>query len=179
MKGPYDVEQQKAIPKLAGDINAYGDKMEMVVHLGDIKSGGDDCNNSYYEYVRDDYFGLFETPVVLTIGDNEWTDCHRESAGQYNPIERLSTLRTIFFPTISGASGGKRSARLETQALQSPYGDFVENNMWHRSTAIFATFHCVGSNNDREPWSGLPDDDLTDTRVKFYRLRDEANAAWL
>lgn len=149
------------------------------MHVGDIKTGSDLCNDSYFQYVKDDYFGLFEAPVLLTPGDNEWTDCHREAAGRYNPLERLAKLRTLFFPTINGASGGQREARLETQALHSPYGDFVENNMWQESTALFATFHCVGSNNNRRPWSDLPDGDFPDARVASYTLRDKANVAWL
>lgn len=178
-KGPYGTEQQEYIPKLVSDINSYGDKIKIAVHVGDIKGGGDLCNDSYFQYVKDDYFGIIDAPVLLTPGDNEWTDCHREGAGGYNPLERLAKLRSLFFPTINRASGGMREARLDSQALHSPYGDFVENNMWQESTALFATFHCVGSNNDRVPWSGLPEGDFTDARVASYTLRDAANVAWL
>ena len=35
-------------------------------------------------------FPAVADPVVYTPGDNEWTDCHRASAGGYLPTERLA-----------------------------------------------------------------------------------------
>jgi len=38
-------------------------------------------------------FETFEAPLIFVPGDNEWTDCHRQNNGSYDPIERLE----IFF----------------------------------------------------------------------------------
>ena len=35
-------------------------------------------------------FNNFEAPFIYTPGDNEWTDCHRENNGSFDPIERLT-----------------------------------------------------------------------------------------
>ena len=44
--------------------------------------------------------------VVLTPGDNEWTDCHRVAAGEYQPLERLAKLREVFYPVPGMTIGG-------------------------------------------------------------------------
>ena len=43
------------------------------------------------------FFSLFESPLIYTPGDNEWTDCHRRSNGGYDPLERLGRLRDVLF----------------------------------------------------------------------------------
>src|SRR2546422_8583590 len=36
-------------------------------------------------------------PVILTPGDNDWSDCHRAVPKGFDPAERLAELREMFF----------------------------------------------------------------------------------
>ncbi len=137
------------------------------IHVGDIKSGGSRCSDEAFAAVRK-VFDAFEQPLIYTPGDNEWTDCHRRSCGQYDPLERLARLRTMFFATEQ--SLGMRKLMLQSQASQPGFGKFVENRRWSVGKVSFVTLHLVGSNNNWQP--ELPS-------VSEYAARDEANIAWL
>lgn len=130
-------------------------------------------------YIKRDYFNKISVPVMYTPGDNEWTDCHRVSNGQFNPLERLYKLRSLFFSIHSGASGGKRKLAVTSQGTQSPFEKYVENAIWQEEAVVFGTIHIVGSLNDRIPWLGLEDGDRTDDRVDEYTDRDEAAIKWI
>ena len=137
------------------------------IHVGDIKSGGSLCSDETFAVVRR-LFDEFEQPLVYTPGDNEWTDCHRRSCGQYDPLERLDKLRTMFF--ANEYSFGKRKLALQSQASQAGFGKYVENRRWSVGKVSFVTLHLVGSNNNWQP--ELPS-------VSEYAARDDANIAWL
>ena len=66
------------------------------VHVGDIKSSSTPCNDDYFQKIYN-YFEQFQRPLIYTPGDNEWTDCHRKDAGSFDPRERLSKVREMFF----------------------------------------------------------------------------------
>lgn len=137
------------------------------IHVGDIKSGGSVCSDEAFDTVRK-LFDEFDQPLVYTPGDNEWTDCHRRSCGQYDPLERLARLRTLFFSTDQ--SLGRRKLTLQSQSAQPGFGKFVENRRWHVGKVSFVTLHLVGSNNNWQP--ELPS-------VSEFTGREEANIAWL
>jgi hypothetical protein len=115
-------------------------KPDFMVHLGDIKGGGAPCTEEAYRAVLE-ILQRSEPPLIYTPGDNEWTDCRRPSAGGYDPAERLSVLRHIFFP--AGRSLGRHPIAVDQQA--PPY---VENRRWRIGETVFATLHVVGSNNN-------------------------------
>ncbi len=128
---------------LIAEINRL--RPDFAVHVGDIKSGGAPCTDEAYRTV----FQLLERsepPLLYTPGDNEWTDCRRKSAGSYDPEERLSLLRRIFFP--SARSLGSRPIALETQFGEPGFSEFVEHRRWRIGEVVFATLHVVGSNNN-------------------------------
>ncbi|PVV25022.1 MAG: hypothetical protein B6D74_04100, partial [gamma proteobacterium symbiont of Ctena orbiculata] len=85
-------------------------------------------------------------PFIYTPGDNEWTDCHRVNAGEYQPLERLARLREIFFTNPGVTIGGKPMA-VESQAFVPGFEEFPENVRWSKSDIMFAAVHVVGSNN--------------------------------
>jgi len=58
------------------------------IFIGDTKSGSTPCSDEY-NLIVEGYFKKFNSPLLYSPGDNEWTDCHRPSAGAYDPIERL------------------------------------------------------------------------------------------
>ena len=103
---PYTQAQLDAFPSWVEDINA-DPKVDLVVHLGDIKSGSTLCDDSYFTTIRGLFDG-FKDPLVYTPGDNEWTDCHRPNNGAYNPLERLTTLRGVFFSEPGVTLGGRK-----------------------------------------------------------------------
>jgi len=144
---PYGDAQIAAFPGRVDQLNADPD-VQLVAHLGDIKSGSSLCSDSYFSWVRTQ-FDRFADPLVYTPGDNEWTDCHRPSNGSYNPLERLAAVRTLFFPA-PGRTLGQHPIAVQSQAFQG----YPENVSYERSKVAFSAVHIVGSNNSLAPWTG-------------------------
>jgi Calcineurin-like phosphoesterase len=167
---PYSAAQLEAFPSWVDEINS-DPKVDLVVHLGDIKSGSTRCDDNYYATIRG-FFEAFKDPLVYTPGDNEWTDCHRVNNGQYNPLERLSALRTVFFPTPGVTIGGRKQHVI----AQSGY---PENVLWMQSKAVFAALHVVGSNNSLAPWSGLGLTSPTTEQLAEANGRIDAAISWV
>jgi hypothetical protein len=137
-----------------------------IVHVGDFKSGSSLCSTEYFERMQT-YFETFEPPFIYTPGDNEWTDCNRKAAGEYDPNERLAVLRKMFFG--SDKSFGKKKITLISQAKSTGFEKYVENNLWTYGGLQFATIHLVGSNNNFKE-SG---------ENQEFIDREMANLAWL
>jgi hypothetical protein len=139
------------------------------IHVGDFKSGSTLCSDEESK-VQLGHFGLFDSALVFTPGDNEWTDCHRANNGGYDPLERLQALRSVFFP--AGLSLGKSPLAVKNQSASMPaFANFVENLRWQHQDVVFATVHIVGSNNNFE---------ARDPRaVAEFFEREKANAAWI
>ncbi len=139
------------------------------IHVGDFKSGSTACSDEQFLLQRR-HFEQFRIPVVYTPGDNEWTDCHRKNNGGYDPLERLSKLRGLFFSPKT--SLGASPMPLESQSLALPsFSAYVENQRWVREKILFLTVHIVGSNNNFETR------DLK--AVEEFFERDRANRAWI
>ena len=144
---PYGADEIAAFPRNIAQINA-DPAVSLVVHLGDIKNGSTPCTDKYFSMIRDD-FDRFRDPLVYTIGDNEWTDCHRPNNGGYDPLERLAQVRSTFFDR-PGSTLGRRPLRVDSDAAAG----YPENVAWTRDRVAFASVHVVGSNNDLAPWTG-------------------------
>ncbi|MCB0390408.1 MAG: metallophosphoesterase [Bdellovibrionales bacterium] len=140
---------------------------DFVIHVGDIKGGADPCTNSYFLKVKE-LFNQFEMPLLYTPGDNEWTDCHRPTAGSMDPLDRLSFLRKTFF---SSMSLGKKKIPLSTQSQNPKFKKYIENYYFAYKKGLVASLHLVGSNNN------LRKDN--EAAVKEYHERQMANLAWL
>jgi hypothetical protein len=144
---PYGPAQIAAFPKVVQQINA-DPKVRLVSHLGDIKDGSSLCTDEYFGQVKTQ-FDKFADPFVYTIGDNEWTDCHRANNGAYNPLERLAKIRSLFFAQ-PGRTLGEHPAKVTSQAAQG----IPEDVQFSRADVAFAALHIVGSNNSMAPWTG-------------------------
>jgi len=162
---PYGDAQIATFPKAIKQINA-DPAVRLVDHLGDIKSGSSLCSDSYFAQIRAQ-FDTFVDPLVYTVGDNEWTDCHRVNNGAYNPLERLAKVRSVFFPR-SGYTLGRHSARVTSQASQG----FPENVRYTRGDVGFAALHIVGSNNGLSPWT----DNIDPTEQQSAEVRTRTAA---
>jgi hypothetical protein len=153
--------------RLIAAINKRGPAV--TIHVGDIKSGSTPCTDALLKEQLD-FLNSFEKALVYTPGDNEWTDCHRASAGQFDPLERLARLREMFFKAPQ--SLGKAPIPIERQSdLMPAYKDFVENSRFNKGGVQFATLHVVGSNNGLEP--------RDPAAASEFFSRDQANITWL
>jgi hypothetical protein len=128
---PYRDADIEKVDRLIGVINKL--KPAFSIHVGDIKSGAAPCTDADLERAIEQVNTL-EQPVVYAIGDNEWTDCHREIKGQrFNPRERLARLRALAF-SRPGKSLGKTPMQVESQAKLMPkYAEFVENQRFTKN----------------------------------------------
>lgn len=177
---PYGSDQVKLFDNVIDEIN--DDKsVKFVMHAGDIKSGGANCDDARF-IARYNQYQKFEKAFVYTPGDNEWTDCHRLSNGQYNPLERLAFLRTLFFSNPE-MSTGQNPIQLISQSAMPGYEKYVENVLFERKGVVFATLHVVGSNNDLRPWSGIDANDSYKNprvdRITEFRERQAAVLDWI
>lgn len=111
-----------------------------LVHVGDIKRGSAPCTDAALRRIADLFRGL-PVPVVYTPGDNEWTDCDRPAAGGFEPVERLATLRRLFYadPAV---------LRLQALGARHEDGGFPENYTFLHRGVLFATVHLVGLHNN-------------------------------
>lgn len=147
-------------------INALGPAFS--VHVGDIKSGSRPCTDRRLTRIRD-YFNDFNSALIYTPGDNEWTDCHRLSAGGWDPLDRLDLLRRTYFATAE--SHGKNPIRLTRQSDDKRFRKFVENARWDHGGVGFLTAHVVGSYNNAERRDAA-------ARAEF-KERDKASSTWI
>ncbi len=153
--------------------------LEFVLHVGDLKSSGEECSDRLLSS-RLQLLDACPHPLVLTPGDNDWTDC-RPSAAPWSaggPLERLHRLRSLAYRSPS--SLGRRALAL---AQQGTIDDAIalredvdrpprlpENASWRTGSLRFCTLHVVGSNNAPR---GTPELD------RAWLARQEANARWL
>ena len=146
---PYGAPPASDFPpfeRLVTAINKQSDLL-WVVHTGDMKSSAEDCSNELFRD-RLERFSRFKQPFIYTPGDNEWTDCHKVNAGEYEPLERLHRLRELFFAE-PGSTVGRQ---VESQSFTPGYETFVENLRWSQGGVIFTTLHVVGSQNGLAPF---------------------------
>lgn len=155
---PYSANQLAEFPALRREINRRK-RVEFAVHVGDIKNGRSPCTDAYFDSIKSE-FDQFSKPLLFTPGDNEWTDCHRFTAGAYDPLERLAKLRDVFFSNPT-SSLGANPYTVESQGVLSQRAQ-VENQLWTQPGVVFASVHVVGSRNGTEPWFG---DDPTGTKA--------------
>jgi hypothetical protein len=166
---PYG-DKAKTYPKFNSLIDAINArKPAFAIHVGDFKSGSSPCSDAMFQE-QIDFMNKFEAPLIYTPGDNEWTDCHRESMGKFDPLERLAKLRAMFF--TGPQSLGKTKMTIERQSdLMAEHKIFVENARFDKGGIQFVTLHVVGSNNGLEPRDRKAANEFFD--------RDLANLAWL
>ncbi|MBI2316827.1 MAG: hypothetical protein HYU75_07400, partial [Betaproteobacteria bacterium] len=140
---PYSETEEAELELVIGEINL--EDLTFVVHVGDIKNGRSRCTDRLFEQ-RKAIFQRIRHPFVLVPGDNEWTDCHRASAGGYDPLERLEALRRVFH--AGDRSLGERSMLLERQSSDPRFTQYRENVRWIFGNILFAAINVPGSNNN-------------------------------
>lgn len=172
---PYNAKQKNEFNKLTKEINAT--ELAFVIHVGDFAFDGigwtkatkglPPCADNTYE----DRLALaqnFKHPFIFTPGDNDWTDCHRAKPHAFDPVERLSQLRQIFFQDEK--SLGQGTLDLVRQSRDKEYSRFRENVRWTAANVLFVTLHMVGSNNNLGRSSKMDEE---------FEERNTANLVWL
>ena len=159
---PYTDEEEGWFLGLIEALNA-DQSLAFVVHDGDFKSGRSPCTDELFNR-RHAQFQSVAHPLIFIFGDNEWTDCHREEAGKYEPVERLNKLREIF--TSGNESLGKRTLWLSRQGDDPRHKKFRENVRWTYRAILFVGLNVPGSYNNI-------------AQKQEYKERNAANGAWL
>jgi hypothetical protein len=142
-------------------------RVRFVVHIGDFKAAATPCSDELFAERRR-MFDASPVPFVFVPGDNEWTDCHRASAGGHDPIERLAKLRALFYP--DDQSLGRQKLRLARQSADARFGAYRENARWLMGGIVFVTLNVPGSNNNLGRNAAMDAE---------HAARMAANFAWL
>lgn len=158
--------------------------LQFVLHVGDIKSSVERCDDGLLSS-RLEMLGQCAHPLILTPGDNEWTDCNRSLApwAAGGRLERLDWLRRQVYGQAQSL-GLRRMALTqqgpyaprppehngETGALPPQTPRLPENLRWRVGSLQFCTLHVVGSNNAPR---------RTPELAQAWSMRQEANGAWL
>jgi hypothetical protein len=173
---PYSKLEEQQFANLIAVINSK--ELAFVVHVGDMQLDSRNynanasrvsipCNDEYDAW----FLGMLQRirhPVIVTPGDNDWTDCHFLTVRKADPLDRLARVRKTFFP--EGRSLGQRTIAVESQAKDAEYSKFRENLHWSMGGVTFATVHIVGSNDN---FGRTPEMDVE------HRERKAANIAWM
>ncbi|MBL8521942.1 MAG: metallophosphoesterase [Betaproteobacteria bacterium] len=163
----YTPFEERVFPKLIDALNA--EDLAFVVHLGDIKSGGNSpCTDALYASRKAD-FERSAHPFILLPGDNDWVDCRRKSNNRGDPLERLAAFRRTFYPAPE--SLGVRKMRPERQSERGgEFAPYVENTMWEKGGVVFVALN-IQASNDNVGFDAASDAE--------QRVRVRANIAWM
>ena len=166
--------------------------VDFTIFAGDTKNGSSECTDQAIGAVVIDIFNSLHAPTMYTLGDNEWTDCHRANNGAMDPLERLAFLRATFFNKAT--TQGLDPIAVERQgALGEVYS---ENSRFEKNHVEFVALHIPGSNNNfvssesactkktgrpGRVWdsvNNIPLDECAAATAE-YQARNAMNAAWL
>lgn len=162
---PYEEADHDRFDALIERINELSPAF--TAHVGDLKKAKSPCDTARYERALA-HFQAFDRPLVYTPGDNDWADCVKPEAGEFDPLERLAALRRTFF-SDSGSAATTLPAFVR-QGDNTAHADFVENAWWTVGDTHFLTVHVTGDNNN------LGRGAATD---REYEARDAANLDWI
>lgn len=173
---PYTRVQEVEYQRLLTSLNR--NELAFVVHIGDFQYDARPYNNNpsvaampcvdnTYKAVLDS-FQTVRHPLVMTPGDNDWTDCWPLKAQPANPLHLLARIRAMFYP--EGKSLGQRTMPVKNQSGDPQFAKFRENLRWTIGGVTFATIHTVGSNDNLGRTTEMDAEHME---------RKTANLAWL
>lgn len=154
---PYTRAQEAEYTRVMADINDRD--LAFVTHIGDCmfdprpyerdpSLARMPLTDENYDYVLST-FQSCRHPLVLTPGDNDWSDAVHFKKIKVAPLERLQKVRATFYP--SQGTLGQRQMPVVSQARDPGHETYVENLTWNLQGLRFATLHIVGSDdNSRE-----------------------------
>lgn len=170
---PYTRAQEAEYARVMNDMNARD--LAFVTHIGDCmfdpRPYERDPSLARMPMTDDNYayvLGTFQAcrhPLVLTPGDNDWSDAVQFKKIKVSPLERLQKLRATFYPREGTL--GQRSMPVVSQARDVGHEAYVENLTWRIQGLRFATLHIVGS------------DDNSKEDMAEHKARQAAAIAWM
>lgn len=178
---PYGAAGRAEYPRLLADMNRA--HPAFAIYDGDLKAGADGaCTDKLYLQHKA-WFDSLRFPVVVTPGDNDWTDCwgrYGPGTGGYDPEERLDFERRTFF--ADDLTLGSRRMRVERESAEEGYEAYRENARWTAGPVLYVTINFQGS-NDNLPHPGVDGetrDELEIARQKAeHDARQAADIHWL
>ena len=149
---PYNNEQRDGLINIISRHNAL-DPSEFVIHVGDIKPGAVECNESVYQDVSD-ILKTFEAPTFIVLGDNEYNDCT-------DPIQGLEYWNKYFLHF-------NENWAFEPVVTYQP--ERTENFSWIDNKVLFIGVNLVGSQvHDSLEWNNR----LTQNGLWIKKLLEE------
>ena len=155
--------------------------LDFTLFAGDTKNGSSLCTDQAIGRDVIDIFNSLNAPTLYTLGDNEWTDCHRTNNGGYDPLERLTYLRTTFFDR--NVTQGNDPIPVERQG--QPGQPYSENSRFVMDDVEFVALNVPGSNNNLVATdsqctkkSNRTQTDC-DAATAEYQARNTRDIAWL
>jgi hypothetical protein len=178
---PYGAAGRAEYPRLLTDMNDA--RPAFAIFDGDLKAGGDGaCTDELYTQSKA-WFNSLQFPVVVTPGDNDWTDCwgrYGPGTGTADPEERLAFERAQFYP--NDLSLGARPMRVERESSEAGYTDYPENTRWTAGSVLYVVLNFQGS-NDNLPHAGVDGETRSDAEIARqtaeHNARQAANIHWL
>ncbi len=172
-------EKAAAIDELIASMNSH--HLNFTIFVGDTKSGSSECTDQAIGQDVVDVFNRLDASTLYSVGDNEWTDCHRTNNGSYDPVERLGYIRKVFFD--KDTNQGNRPIKVQRQGQ---LGDaYSENSRFVKSGVEFVALHIPGSNNnlvatDKQCYnkSNRTAEDCAAATAE-YQARNAMNVQWL
>src|ERR1043166_7754196 len=93
---PFTIAQDDEFARVIASLNAAD--LTFVVHVGDMQSSPSDhyasptttslpCTDRKYDELYRS-FQAVKHPIILTLGDNDWTDCHAIRESPVDPLDR-------------------------------------------------------------------------------------------
>ena len=140
---PYSTLEERSLRDV---LASQGPDIAFVLHLGDLKSGWESCSDELLRH-RHRVLAASPRPLIFVPGDNEWVDCTRVPAGEFEPLGRLELLRRLFHahepPPSAGLGGFTRQTALASATA------FPEHMRWQHQSVGFLTVNVPGSRNAR------------------------------
>ena len=162
---PYSERESYWAREVLKDIDR--EDLQFVLHVGDIKGGQEPCTDELLKERRD-LLSATRHALVLLPGDNDWTDCHRRSAGDFDPMERLEKLRELLYADDQTLGGSP--FKVQRQSEIAKFRPYRENMRWEIGNVLFVSLNVPGSNNNYLTGAGRNGD---------FEERLIANEFWL